>query len=565
MIRPAEWKLLETDPDMTARLERQLGFNPTICRLLAQRGLTEVASIQHFFSPAFSDLHDPFLMRDMDAAVDRLDRALQSGERILLYGDYDVDGATSVAMMYAFLSPLSSTLDYYLPDREKEGYGLSLQGVEYAREQCCTLMIVMDCGIKGNEAVALARRYGIDVIICDHHLPEGELPASVANLDPKREDCLYPYKELSGCGIAFKLAQAYALKQNTPVEELHPLLDLVAVSIACDIVPITGENRVLAYLGLQRLNQHPRTGIWALIHSLNRVSPLTVSELVFGLGPTINAAGRLGDARDAVRLLLSNDKNSALLDAQHLAKRNAERRRVDYATADDARNRFRAMPDWKERKSIVLFDPSWHKGIIGISAGRMVDDFHRPAVILTESNGRAVGSARSVRGFDLYAALQHCEDLFYSYGGHSHAAGMQMPVENVSVFAERFEQIVHSTIIPEAEERVLEIAAKMDLAEITPEFWSMLRRFEPFGPSNLSPVFWAEHVLDTGKSRLLDNNHVRLSLRQPGNRQLYQGIGFGLGKDFEKVKDGPFDIAFSLREEYWRGERVISLIIKAVR
>lgn len=565
MIRPAQWHLPEPDPLLLARVEKETGYSPLVCRLLVQRGLHDTNAIRHFFQSATADLHDPFLMRDMDAAVERLDTALQSGERILLYGDYDVDGTTSVAMMYAFLSPLTTNLDYYLPDREKEGYGLSLQGVEYARQHACTLLIAMDCGIKGNEAVDLARRYGIDVIICDHHLPEGDLPAAVANLDPKREDCPYPFKELSGCGIAFKLAQAYALKQTTPVEELFPLLDLVAVSIACDIVPMIGENRVLTSLGLQRLNRHPRTGLWALIHSLNRPHPLTVSDLVFGIGPTINAAGRLGDARDAVRLLLASDKNSALLDAQHLVQRNAERRRVDYATADDARRRFCALPDWQARKSIVLFDAAWHKGIIGISAGRMVDDFHRPTVILTESNGRAVGSARSVRGFDLYAALQHCEDLFYSYGGHAHAAGMQMPLENVEPFAERFEKIVCNTIMPEAEAPVMEIAAKIELSQITPEFWSALRRFEPFGPFNLNPVFWAENVLDTGKSRLLDNNHVRFSIRQPGNRQVYQGIGFGLGKDFENLRRHPFDIAFNLREEHWHGEHIIGIMVKAIR
>lgn len=563
-IKQPLWKITPVDEAAARLLEQETGFDPIICTLLVQRGIQDMAAAERFFKPKMADLHSPFLMRDMDLAVARLDAALQNEEKILLYGDYDVDGTTSVALMYAFLSRLSSRLDYYLPDREKEGYGVSLNGVEYARENGCSLIIAMDCGIKANAAVDLANSYGIDFIVCDHHLPEGDLPASVANLDPKRPDCPYPYKELSGCGIAFKLAQALALHHNTPSEELASLLDLVAVSVACDIVPITGENRTLAYFGLQRINRTPRTGLWALIESINRPKPLTVMDLVFGLGPMINSAGRLGDARDAVKLLLAADKNSALDAAQHLVVRNSERRTVDYATADEARQRFRDMPDWQQRKSIVLFDPEWHKGVIGISASRIAEDFHKPTVILTKSNGRAVGSARSVRGFDLYAALQHCEDLFFSYGGHAHAAGMQMPVENVPAFVDRFEQIVNETIIKELETPVVDIAATIRFDQITPQFWSALKQFEPFGPSNLSPVFWAENVVDTGDSRLLDNNHVRISLRQANGKATFTGIGFGLGKQFEQLRGAAFDVAFSLREEVWRGERKLALNVKAL-
>ncbi|MCB0544922.1 MAG: single-stranded-DNA-specific exonuclease RecJ, partial [Saprospiraceae bacterium] len=402
------WQLIPTDEEAARQLQEALGIAPLFCRLLVQRDIRTYDEARRFFRPDIDDLHDPFLMKDMDLAVERLDRALQSGERILLYGDYDVDGTTSVSLMYAFLSAFYRNLDYYLPDREKEGYGVSLASVEYARTSGATLVIAMDCGIKAHEAVSQAQEYGIDFIICDHHLPEGDLPGAVANLDPKREDCPYPYKELSGCGIAFKLAQALAMHNNTPREEINDLLDLVATSIACDIVPMSGENRILAFHGLKRLNRSPRIGLRALIEAIKRPPPLEVKDLVFGLGPLINAAGRLGDARDAVRLLLSADRHSAEDSAARLIQRNHKRREVDYAMAGEAKQRFTEMPDWEQRKSIVLYSPDWHKGIIGIAASRMTESFHRPSVILTCSNDRAVGSARSVPGFDLYEALREC-------------------------------------------------------------------------------------------------------------------------------------------------------------
>lgn len=564
MISP-RWQIIPTDEKAEQALHAALGIDPLFCRLLVQRGIKTFEEARTFFRPSLDDLHNPFLMKDMDLAVERLDKALKGDERILLYGDYDVDGTTSVALMFAFLSGFYRNLDYYLPDREKEGYGVSLRSVEYARETGATLVIAIDCGIKAHEAVALAKNYGIDFIVCDHHLPEGGLPGAVANLDPKRADCPYPYKELSGCGIAFKLAQALALHNNTPQEEIDDLLDLVAVSIACDIVPITGENRILTHFGLHRLNHSPRVGLWALMSRINRPFPLDVSDLVFGLGPLINAAGRLGDARDAVRLLLSADRNSAVDCAGTLVKRNRERREVDYAMADQARQRFTDQPGWETRKSIVLYSPEWHKGIIGISASRMTEAFHKPSVILTHSNDRAVGSARSVPGFDLYAALQQCEDLFYSYGGHAHAAGMQMPVENVEAFAERFESIACEQISPENTSPLLDVCARIRLEDITPAFRRLLRQFEPFGPHNRNPVFWAEGVVDTGQSRPLSNNHIRLSIRHADGRKVMTGIGFGLAEAFEKVKNGAFDIAFNLREEQWRGESMLSLQAKDFR
>lgn len=559
------WQMTPADESLVSQLHGVLRIDPVFCTLLTQRGITTLEAAQLFFRPKWEDLHDPFLMKDMDKAVHRLQQARQREERILLYGDYDVDGTTSVAMMYRFLSGFHPHIDYYLPDRDKEGYGVSMEGMEYAKAQNCTLIIAMDCGIKAHAAVDLARSYGIDFIICDHHLPEGGLPNAVANLDPKRPDCDYPYKELSGCGISFKLAQAFALYHNMPAEELSALLDLVAVSIACDIVPMTGENRVLAHLGLQCLNRNPSIGLWALMQRTNRPMPLNINDLVFAVGPMINAAGRLGDARDAVRLMLSADRNSALDYAGRLVHRNKERREVDHNVAREAVDRVVSEPGMELKKSIVLFNPDWHKGIIGIAASRMAEKFHRPSVILTKSNGRAVGSARSVPGFDLYAALQSCEDLFYSYGGHAHAAGMQMPVENVDAFAERFEMTVQEQMSEEAANPLLEICSLLPLEAITPKFWKMLKRFEPFGPHNRNPVFYATDVVDTGHSRILENNHVRFSLRSSLGKTVFGGIGFGMAEIFQAVKGRPFDIAFNIREEYWRGERGISLQVKDIR
>jgi len=501
-------------------------------------------------------------MRDMDRAAERLDQAVQTGERILLYGDYDVDGTTSVALMFDFLSRFHPNLDYYLPDRDKEGYGVSTAGVEYARETGATLVVAMDCGVKAHRAVALAKSYGINFIVCDHHLPDPELPDAVAVLDPKRPDCDYPFKELSGCGVAFKLAQALALRRNTPAEELSPLLDLVAVSICCDLVPMTGENRVLVHFGLQKLNRDPRLGLWALIQRSGRRHPLEVSDVVFGIGPMINAAGRLGDAREAVRVLLAAERHSALEAAGTLSVRNRSRKETDQSTAEIARRRVLDDPAAATRKSIVLFDPDWHKGIIGIAASRMVEQFHRPAVILTQSGGKAVGSARSVPGFDLHAALSRCEHLFSSFGGHAHAAGVQMALENVPVFADEFEKIVRETLPPACETPEIEISGALDFADISPAFWRTLRQFSPFGPGNMTPVFSAQDVTDTGKSRHLAGNHVRLSVRQGAAGPEFSGVAFGLGEAFRAVQDRSFDLAFSLFDDDWHGERVLALMAR---
>lgn len=559
------WHLLPIDDSRAAHLQSVLGIDPLLCQLLAQRGVGTLEEAKAFFRPDLNALHDPFVMRDMDVAVTRLDEALRHNERILLYGDYDVDGTTSVALMYDFLSRFYRNLDYYLPDRDREGYGVSLEGVAYAQRTGCKLVIAMDCGIKAHRAIAAAREIGIDFIVCDHHMPEGDLPVAVANLDPKRPDCPYPYKELSGCGIAFKLAQALSLRNNMPVEELEYLLDFVAVSIACDIVPMTGENRILAYYGIQKLNREPHMGLGALIKCINRPLPLDVIDLVFGLGPLINAAGRVGDARDAVRLLLSADQQGAADAAAALQTRNHQRREVDYATTEAAGRRVEAVSADTERKSIVLFDPAWHKGVIGITASRMAERFHRPAVILTQSDGIAVGSARSVPGLDLYDALRQCEHLFLSFGGHAHAAGMQMPLENIPIFEEQFESIVRENITPDCEAPIQDVSAIISLDQITPSFWRVLKQFAPFGPENRNPVFLAKRVMAV-QYRLLDNNHVRLFLRQQDGTICHPAIGFGLGAVFSALPEGqPIDVLFNLRADTWKGKTNLTLYLKDLR
>lgn len=530
-------------------LQQQLGVQPLVCQLLVQRGIYSFETAKQFFRPSLADLHDPFLMADMAVAVDRLEAAVENGEKILLYGDYDVDGTTSVAMMYSFLNRFPCSLDYYIPDRNLEGYGISKEGVDYADQMGCTLVIAMDCGIKSQEAVLYAQTLGIDFIICDHHLPEGDLPLAVANLDPKRPDCPYPCKELSGCGIAFKLAQAFCIKKAIPFDDIIPLLDLLAISIACDIVPMTGENRILTWFGLKQLNQSPRLGLLALIAWSRRRPPLSISDVVFGLGPIINAAGRLANAKETVQMLLSTDKNAAYLQMQQLSEKNTQRRAVDREMAREAHLMFQSKPDWQHRKSIVLYNPEWHKGIIGIVASRLVDTFHRPTIVLMKSGDRAVGSARSVPGFDLYEALKKCDHLLYSFGGHAFAAGMQLPIENVPEFEAFFEKISAECMTQEMEQKTLEINCELPLEDITPEFWRILKQFAPMGPSNMNPVFWTKNLEIVGEPKILENNHVQFKVKQKMGTREFRAIGFGIADHFMEVIKGEFNLAYTLREE----------------
>jgi single-stranded-DNA-specific exonuclease len=561
------WETPPFEENIATQLQEELGIPLILCQLLVQRNIITVEDATTFLNPHLVDLHNPFLMKDMDKAVQRLDRAIQNEEKILLYGDYDVDGTTCVAMMFSYLHNLHPHLDYYIPDRDKEGYGVSILGIEYAREHHCKLVIAMDCGIKANEAVALANSYGIDFIVCDHHLPEGDLPEAVAILDPKRPDCPYPYKELSGCGVAFKLAQAYAQHHNVPVEDIDYLLDLVATSIACDIVPMTGENRVLAYYGLQKINHSPRIGLWALIQKSARKFPLSISDLVFGLGPLINASGRLGDAKQTVRMLLAADKQSALDNAANIVQKNKERREIDTKMAEQARLQWAKTENSADKNSIVLYQSNWHKGIIGIIASRIADEYHKPTVVLTLSEGRVVGSARSIPGFDLYQALQSCEDLFYTFGGHAHAAGLQMSPDNIEVFRARFEKIVRESNQLTSAYPILEISAELNIEQITLDFWQQLKRFAPFGPYNQNPIFKTSNAEDTGNSRLLENNHARFSLKQAHAKKTISGIGFGMGEKITelKSKEVPFAVAYNIQEGIWRGEMQLSLQIKDLK
>ena len=561
----ARWQLTPADVAVVNQLQDSTGLHRIFCQLLAQRGITDLEAAKAFFRPRLEDLHDPFLMRDMEAAVTRLRRALTGREEIVLFGDYDVDGTTSVALLYRFLETQEALLDYYLPDRYEEGYGLSKQGIDYAHGRGATLMIVVDCGIRAIAQVRYAKSKGIDVIICDHHLPGEQIPDAVAVLDPKRTDCAYPYKELSGCGVAFKLAQAYTQRYELPTAPLYALLDYLVISIAADIVPITGENRILAKFGLRQLNQTKRDGLLALMAQSSRHPPLTISDIVFGFAPRINAAGRMGDARTAVQLLLANDRPSAAALAQVLEDRNALRREYDQQTAEEGKRLVAAHPEWHHRRSLVLYHPEWHKGVVGIAAARMVEAFHKPTVLLTASKGKLTGSARSVRGFSVYKALLECTDLLDDFGGHDYAAGLTLRPDRLDAFRARFEAAVAAQIERQHLRPRVNINAVLDFKDITPEFWKTLQYFAPFGPGNRSPLFGSKNVRDIGFSKCLRNNHLKLAVRQPDSTTFY-GIAFGKGEHIDAVqRDAPFYLAYKLEEDHWNERNRLQLMVKDLK
>ncbi len=556
------WTLVPVDEAATNHLQQVLNINPVFCRLLVQRGIKTFDQAKTFFRPDLTQLHDPFLMEDMDKAVERIEQAISQKEKILLYGDYDVDGTTCVALMHHFLSAHYDQLDYYIPNRYSEGYGISKQGIDFAAANGFSLIVAMDCGIRAAEKVAYAKSLGIDFIICDHHLPEGELPAAVAVLDPMRRECQYPFKGLSGCGVVFKLAQAFTQKSDLPEAPLFNLLDILVLSIAADIVPMTGENRTLAYFGLEKLNTSKRLGIQALIEKSRRSKPLTISDIVFGLAPMLNAAGRLDDAKLAVKLLLTNNPTESADHARLLHHQNELRKEHDFHILREAKKKFEATPGFAERKSILLFDEHWHKGVVGIAAARMVEQFHKPTVLLTKSNGMATGSARSVPGFNIYEAIKSCDGLLTNFGGHDHAAGMTLPVENVPAFQERFEKAVAEMIADEILLPELKLSAILDLKEIDFKFWNILKQFAPFGPGNRSPVFATKNVYDSGHSRLLKGNHVKVAVKQNDSVPIY-GIAFGKGDDFSKIKSKkPFHIAYKIEEENWQNEKTLRLMVR---
>lgn len=546
-------------------LEKELGVSTILSELLVNRGMSSFEDAKCFFRPTLDDLHDPFLMRDMDKAVERIERAVGAKENILIYGDYDVDGTTAVTVTYSFFRQFHGKLGFYLPDRYKEGYGISKAGIDYAADQGYTLVIALDCGIKSEDEIAYARQRGIDFIVCDHHMPGSILPDAVAVLDPKRADCPYPYKELSGCGIGFKLIQAFAKQNGMDVSGCYQYLDLVAVSIASDIVPITGENRVLAYFGLKQLNSNPCSGLQALIElARQRDKAFTISDVVFQIGPRINAAGRINHAKDAVQLLIARSLQEASAYSIHIDKQNTERKDVDLRITGEALAMIDGDEVMKKRKTTVLFKPDWHKGVIGIVASRLTERYYRPTVILTRSNGHVAGSARSVLGFDLYEALSECSDLLDQYGGHKYAAGLTMQADNIPLFQQRFEEVVSSRILPEMLQQTIRIDATLGLNEIDSRFFRILRQFEPFGPGNEAPVFRSRFVSVYGVASVVGSNHLKLSVRQ-GESVVFDCIGFGLASYVEKINSGlPFDICYTIEENVWREKRSIQLNLKDV-
>lgn len=577
------WAVKEAgDPVLIAELSLALNISPTLAGLLVNKGITTFDEAKKFFRPDINDLHDPFLMKDMDKAIARIDQAIASGEKIMVYGDYDVDGTTAVALVYSFLKTLYDKIEFYLPDRYKEGYGVSIAGIDHAKANDITLIIALDCGIKAIDKVAYANERNIDFVICDHHRPGEFLPAAVAVLDPKRDDCSYPFKELSGCGIGFKLVQAYAQKHDIAFSQLEKYLDLVAVSTAADIVPITGENRILVYYGLKRLNEKPRHGFEAILRTNNTpkkefVDPATgeitqrynldVSSLVFVIGPRINAAGRIYDARHAVDLLIADDHSGAHDSSVIVNKHNDERRELDSTITEHALAIVRDDPNFIKRKTTVLFHPEWHKGVIGIVASRLTEKYYRPTIILTESNGMATGSARSVKDFDIYNAIESCSDLLEQFGGHMYAAGLTMKLENIEKFMARFEEVVSSTIQEKMLTQEVEIDAEIKLTDITPNFFNVLKQFSPFGPGNMNPVFKSEGVRDTGMSRIVGNNHLKLNLAQDETtRYGFDGIAFQMGQYHPFIRRKiPFDICYTLEENTFNGKTSIQLNVKDIK
>ena len=529
-----------------------MGISPILGRLLVERGITSMVAARKFFRPQLQDLHDPFLMKDMDKAVERLNKAMGKKERILIYGDYDVDGTTAVALVYKFIQQFYSNIDYYIPDRYNEGYGVSMKGVDYAAKTGVKLVIVLDCGIKAVEEIAYAREKGIDFIICDHHVPDETLPPAVAILNAKRADNTYPYEHLSGCGVGFKFMQAFAQNNGIEFHHLIPLLDLVAVSIASDIVPIMGENRILAYHGLKQLNSNPSVGMKAIIDVCGLADKeITVGDIVFKIGPRINASGRIQNGKEAVELLIEKEFPAAMEKAGQINQYNETRKDLDKAMTEEANRIVEALENFDDRRSIVIYNEAWHKGVIGIVASRLTEIYYRPAVVLTCANGLATGSARSVSGFDVYKAIEDCRDLLENFGGHTYAAGLSMKVENVPAFTKRFEDFVARHILPEQTSAVIDIDAEIDFKDITHKFFTDLKRFNPFGPENTKPVFCTHRVYDYGTSKVVgrDQEHIKLELVDNKSNNVMNGIAFGQSSHVRYIKTKrSFDICYTIEE-----------------
>jgi len=568
----------EAHGDVVEKLSTTLKIDRTLARLLAQRGIVSYAEARDFFRPSMDNLHDPFLMKDMGVAVERIEQALENNERILVYGDYDVDGTTAVALVYDFLKEFHQNLDYYIPDRYKEGYGISYQSIDYAKETGVGLIISLDCGIKANKQIQYARDKGIDFIVVDHHRPGDESVPATAVVDPKQHDCPYPFKELSGCGLGFKLAQAFYQKRRLPFERLEPFLDLVVVSIAADVVPIVGENRVLAYFGMKRLNFNPRPGLESILFYSNvfrkgapdDVSAFTreigINDLMFLIGPKINAAGRIEEGKKAVDLLVCmqmGDTHKLTID---INDNNTERRSLDADITRRAMERIAASPELKNSKSTVLFDPTWHKGVIGIVASRLIESYYRPTIIFTESNGLITGSARSVKDFDVYDAVDACSDLLEHFGGHKYAAGLSLKPENLEAFKKRFAQVVEESITDEMLIPQIEVHAELNLSSIAGKFYRILKQFAPFGPGNPNPVFVSRHCNVQGHVRVVGNKHLKFRVSQPGmGPGDLPAIAFQQGHRMKKLQSARFfDLAYQIEENEWNGQVSLQLNVKDI-
>ena len=571
MTKEKKWILKDpADPETVSRLSSELGVDPVLAELLVQRGVTTFSQARSFFRPSLDDLHDPFLMKDMDKAVERVGRAVATGEKILVYGDYDVDGTTAVSLVYSFLRELTGSVGFYIPDRYDEGYGVSFKGINKAASEGYTLIITLDCGIKANDKVAYASGKGIDMIICDHHLPEEELPPAVAVLDPKREDCHYPFDDLSGCGVGFKLVQAYSQRNGIPFERLLPLLDLLVVSIASDLVSVVGENRILAHYGLKRLNENPRKGLLAMIR-ISDLDPehITIDDIVFKIGPRINAAGRMETGSIAVELLTAVDDAQAGRIGEEINRRNNERKEIDREITHEALLMVQSGKCLSSGNATIVYNPKWHKGVVGIVASRLVEAFYRPTVVLTMSNGFVTGSARSVHGFDLYGAIESCADLLENFGGHLYAAGLTLKEENLPEFCRRIEKSISENINSEMLTPVITVDARLNFDRITPKFFRILKQFQPFGPDNNAPVFMTENVYDNGNARKVGNegSHLKLELMQESQPYRHiSAIAFNKSEHFDHIKAGnPIDICYSIVENYYRGIANIQLRVKDLR
>ena len=567
--------LTAVEQEIQQQLEHELNISSAAARMLVVRGIQTAEEARAFVRPSLEMLHDPFLMKDMDKAVERLHQAITQGEKILIYGDYDVDGTTAVAVMYRFLqnlvsnlSPLTFNLDYYIPDRYTEGYGVSQQGIDYAAAQGCNLIITLDCGIKAVEKVAYAATKGIDVIVCDHHTPGEELPNAVAVLNMKRSDCPYPYKDLSGCGVAFKLAQAYTSRYGLPFDNLIPLLQLLAMSIASDIVPITGENRILAHFGIQQLNKAPFTGLSAIMAVASiEEKRLTISDLVYKIGPRINACGRMKSGRAAVELLLTDDPDFARQQAEEVNHHNEDRRDCDTETTKEALAQLQGDPMFANRRSTVVYAPHWHKGVVGIVASRLTENYYRPTIVLTASeDGIISGSARSVGGFDIYAAIDSCSDLLTNFGGHKFAAGLSLHINDLPEFQERFEAYVAAHIREDQLQPTLQIEAELQLGDITKSFYNVLRHLEPFGPGNPRPLFVSRHLINHRDTRAVgkEREHLRLDVTDRVNA--ITGIAFGRADMAEYIQNGnAVDICYELNENTFNHYTTIQMMVQDIQ